>query len=93
MDRWRLFPREILFDLSRFHRRRVSEWHSGEMSSFELLGLLDGLMLDERSWYRHSVADFLKEMEEQQEDSIVEGVRSTIFAQLHGQKVKGADDG
>ncbi|MGV0634497.1 hypothetical protein ABQE69_09020 [Mycolicibacillus trivialis] len=38
---WKQFPRQIASDLSRFHRRRIAEWHSGQMSSYELLELLE----------------------------------------------------
>ena len=38
---WRQYPREIASDLSRFHRRRIKEWHDGTMSSYELLELLE----------------------------------------------------
>lgn len=38
---WRQFPRQIASDLSRFHRRRIAEWHRGDMSSYELLELLE----------------------------------------------------
>ena len=38
---WRQFPRQIASDLSRFHRRRIAEWHQGAMSSYELLELLE----------------------------------------------------
>lgn len=37
---WRQFPGQIASDLSQYHHRRIAEWHSGEMSSFELLELL-----------------------------------------------------
>lgn len=40
---WRQFPRQIASDLSRFHHRRIAEWHSGEMSSYELLELVEHL--------------------------------------------------
>lgn len=40
---WRQFPREIASDLSRFHHRRIAEWHAGTMSSFELLELIEFL--------------------------------------------------
>jgi hypothetical protein len=34
-----MWPRHIASDLSRFHRRRIAEWHRGALSSFELLEL------------------------------------------------------
>ena len=34
-----MWPRQIASDLSRFHRRRIAEWHHGTLSSFELLEL------------------------------------------------------
>lgn len=43
---WRQFPREIASDLSRFHHRRIAEWHGGTMSSYELLELLEFLPED-----------------------------------------------
>lgn len=38
---WRQFPRQIASDLSQFHHRRIAEWHQGDMSSYELLELLE----------------------------------------------------
>ncbi len=38
---WSQYPREIASDLSQYHHRRIAEWHSGEMSSYELLELLE----------------------------------------------------
>lgn len=38
---WRQFPRQIANDLSRFHHRRIAEWHQEKMSSYELLELLE----------------------------------------------------
>src|ERR1700741_546097 len=38
---WRQYPRQIASDLSRYHRRRIAEWHREEMSSYELLELLE----------------------------------------------------
>lgn len=38
---WRQFPRQIASDLSQYHHRRIAEWHKGEMSSYELLELLE----------------------------------------------------
>ena len=38
---WKQFPKQIASDLSRFHRRRIAEWHAGDMSSYELLELLE----------------------------------------------------
>lgn len=38
---WCQFPRQIASDLSRFHHRRIAEWHAGDMSSYELLELLE----------------------------------------------------
>lgn len=40
---WRLFPRQIRSGLSLYHHRSIGEWHRGEMSSAELLELLDEL--------------------------------------------------
>src|SRR5262245_65692247 len=38
---WRQFPRQIASDLSRFHQRRIAEWHDGTMLSYELLELME----------------------------------------------------
>lgn len=38
---WKQFPRQIASDLSQYHRRRIAEWHQGDMSSYELLELLE----------------------------------------------------
>jgi len=38
---WRQFPRQIASDLSRYHHRRIAEWHDGTMSSYELLELIE----------------------------------------------------
>lgn len=43
---WRQFPRQIASDLSRFHHRRIAEWHRGDMSSYELLELIEFLPAD-----------------------------------------------
>lgn len=48
---WRQFPRQIASDLSRFHHRRIAEWHRGEMSSYELMELLE-FMPDEGAFRR-----------------------------------------
>jgi hypothetical protein len=44
---WRTFPRQIASDLQRFFQRRIAEWHSGEMSSFELLELFGASVVDD----------------------------------------------
>src|SRR5512139_1333868 len=38
---WVRWPRQIASDLSRFHHRRIADWHQGVMSSYELLELLE----------------------------------------------------
>lgn len=38
---WRQFPRQIASDLSQYHHRRIAEWHSGTLGSYELLELLE----------------------------------------------------
>jgi hypothetical protein len=38
---WRQYPKQIANDLSRYHRRRIAEWHQGTMSSYEFLELLE----------------------------------------------------
>lgn len=43
---WRMFPRQIASDLQRFFHRRIAEWHSGEMSSYELMELF-GISIDD----------------------------------------------
>jgi hypothetical protein len=43
---WRRHPREIASDLSRFHRRRIAEWHYGDMLSYELLELCEFMDAD-----------------------------------------------
>lgn len=40
---WRQFPRQIASDLSQYHGRRIAEWHSGDMLSFEFLELVENL--------------------------------------------------
>lgn len=40
---WRQYPTEIAFDLSFEHKRHISEWHRGTMSSRELLELIEPL--------------------------------------------------
>lgn len=44
---WRRWPRQIASDLQRFFRRRIAEWHSGEMSSYELLELFGVSVIDD----------------------------------------------
>lgn len=34
-----MWPRQTASDLSRFHHRRIAEWHQGQLSSYELLEL------------------------------------------------------
>lgn len=50
---WRQFPRQIASDLSQFHGRRIAEWHRGEMSSYELLELLE--FMDDRGAFRRAL--------------------------------------
>lgn len=38
---WRQYPKQIASDLSQFHHRRITEWHDGTMSSYEMLELLE----------------------------------------------------
>lgn len=38
---WRQYPKQIANDLSRYHRRQIREWHDGDMSSYDLLTLLE----------------------------------------------------
>ena|SRR5271157_4593710 len=38
---WRQWPGEIASDLSRFHHRRIKDWHRGDMDSYELLELCE----------------------------------------------------
>jgi hypothetical protein len=38
---WVLYAGEIASDLSQYHHRRIADWHTGSMSSFELLELLE----------------------------------------------------
>jgi len=40
MALWARYPTEIEHDLSRYHGRRIAEWHQGQMSSRELLALV-----------------------------------------------------
>ena len=47
---WRQFPRQIASDLSEFHHRRIADWHSGAMSSYELLELLE--FMNERGAFK-----------------------------------------
>jgi hypothetical protein len=38
---WLTFPGEIAADLSRFHHRRIADWHQGTLCSYELLELCE----------------------------------------------------
>lgn len=38
---WKQFPRQIANDLSRFHHRAIREWHTGELSSYDLMVFLE----------------------------------------------------
>lgn len=52
---WRQFAREIAHDLSRYHRRRITEWLEGPpggMSSYEMLELLE--FMDEEGAYKRA---------------------------------------
>ena len=44
---WRRWPRQIASDLQRFFHRRIADWHSGEMSSHELLELFGVSVIDD----------------------------------------------
>ena len=44
---WRRWPRQIASDLQRFFGRRIADWHSGEMSSYELLELFGVSVIDD----------------------------------------------
>jgi hypothetical protein len=52
---WSNYPSEIASDLSRYHHRRISEWHSGEMKSLELLELLEHM--DEDSAFKTALRE------------------------------------
>ena len=57
-----MWPRQIASDLSRFHRRRIAEWHAGDLSSFELLELFGASVIDdEKSDTRTIRVDFTPE--------------------------------
>jgi hypothetical protein len=43
---WRRHPREIASDLSQYHGRRITEWHYGDMLSYELLELCEFMDAD-----------------------------------------------
>ncbi len=90
LPRWRLFPRQIRCDLNLYHRLDIREWHEGRISSSCVLDYLDGL--PDESWYKLSVARFIQEMEDEQEDAVVTDVRSLIFAQLHGQRIEASSE-
>jgi hypothetical protein len=38
---WAAYPGEIASDLSRYHHRRIADWHTGTICSHELLELLE----------------------------------------------------
>lgn len=68
-----MYPREIASDLSRYHSgRRIADWHSGVMSSHELLELLEHMEEDgalktalrqgEPSEYRKAVLQIANEV-------------------------------
>lgn len=42
-----MWPRQIASDLSRFHHRRIADWHHGVMSSYELLELFGVSVTDD----------------------------------------------
>lgn len=60
-------------------------WHRGEMSSREFLVLTDGMPED--SWYRVSGRLLMDRLREEEEQRYADGVRTMMFAQLHGQKM------
>ena len=41
--KWRLFPGKLRADLQHHYGRHIRDWHTGEMSSSELVDLIDGL--------------------------------------------------
>ena len=49
---WKQFPRQIASDLSQYHHRRIAEWHQGDMSSYELLELLE--YMDDRGAFKRA---------------------------------------
>ncbi len=52
---WRQFPRQIASDLSEFHHRRIADWHTGAMSSYELLELIE--FMNERGAFKTATRD------------------------------------
>lgn len=86
LPRWRVFAREIECDLSLYHHRDISDWHTGKLSSRTLLNFLDGLPGE--SWYKISAAAFVEEVKEEQERLYKQDVRNLIRAQLMGQMVE-----
>lgn len=55
------------------------------MSSRKLLVLTDGLEYD--SWYKSSGRLLMERVREDEEQRYADGVRTMMFAQLHGQKM------
>lgn len=60
---WKQFPRQIASDLSRYHHRRIAEWHSGVMSSYEMLELLE--FMEPKGAFKTAVRDYEYSEEDQ----------------------------
>lgn len=91
LDRWKVFPREIERDLSFYHNVDIGDWLTGKVSSRKFLTFLDGLMLEEQSWYRYSVEEFIKELKDEEERLYKQSAHNIIFAQLMGQSMEVAN--
>lgn len=71
--------------MSLYHHRDIEDWHTGKMSSRKLLVLTDGLEYD--SWYKTAGRVLMERVREDEEQRYAAGVRTMMFAQLHGQKM------
>ena len=77
-ERWSHYSKEIACDLRHFYPgTHIKQWHQGEMSSRELLELLDGLPdegANDPSWFKIAVrADYKRMKDEEAAKPMVEG--------------------
>jgi hypothetical protein len=89
---WRMFPGEIASDLSRYHHRRIQDWHDGTMGSYELLELCeymddDGRLKTEMRARGMLISDFLPVSEQRQ--AVLQIANET--AVLRAGQIEGAD--
>ena len=83
--RWAAYPRQIACGLQEYGRH-IREWHQGEMSSYELLELTDGLPPD--SWLMVSFRKDLEDAEHEAANAPFEQAQRSFYDAVYA-KVPG----